>query len=125
MQHRWTRQMVFNMPPAQKQVIIDQLVAEELVERVANKPKKPSILDEEWYLDNDWMPNGIIRIKPDGGVATFNDHLQEIAALPDCLRALVEIDLLLKDVQGTYGPLGDINSRRNAVRAALKKAGVS
>lgn len=104
--------------------IVDYLVDEGLVERVLGKPKQPSILDEEWWLD-------------DGGAIVY-DHAeyssprpielhhftQEIAALPDALRALVEIQLLLKDVQGTYGPLGDINSRRNAVTDALKKAGI-
>lgn len=89
--------------------ILDKL--EEL--GVIDKPKKRSILDEEWRLSGDYgvMNQDDECVATAHGLNSLGDFADQIAALPNCLRALVNA----RDCKVGYMTL---------VKAALKKAGI-
>ena len=76
---------------------------------------QPGILGEEWKLIGDTIWNGIFKVEP-------NYWLQEIAALPDALRALKAIRTVIPGEEPMS--LAECQKYINMVDNVLKKAGI-
>ena len=104
--------------------LIDLLVEEGLVKRVC---KKHAILDEEWRIEPVFGDDRIL--DANNKTVMVANWRQELAALPDCLRALVMVDNHLEHNRD-YSPEQCMSifitpAVYSAIAEALKKAGVS
>ena len=99
----------------------DDYTAKELFDAVGKQaPDKRSILDEEWELKPNYHhKNGVIY--GNGVSITIEKWNPQVAALPDCLRALVKASGVLASFKYMRGSWTDAEDHINA---ALKKAGI-
>lgn len=80
--------------------------------------KDTSILEQKWRHDRHGDGTAGAIYDPDGNAPDLREYYDEIAAMPDAYRALVEI----RDLPHYTG--GDSREARRMVDDALKKAGI-
>lgn len=102
--------------------LVEVLVNKGIVElTITDEEKKPSILDEKWEWAANLRDNVWVIKMPSRYDVAIESWGKEIAALPDCLRVLVEIRDHTDGHPDAYIFYGELMAR---IAKALKKAGI-